>query len=137
MYPAQVSQWQLKHKYAGQAEFCLLHFHVSIVHLTIYLVWIRQVHKRFWMQAHIIAFGMIAVGMSWAFRQTGPAARALAAATALILVCTQVGLLDAPYYELVDDCVFPLAAYTLRSSNWTWGSPQCGICTCRSVYITE
>ena len=54
-----------------------------------------QVHKRFWMQAHIIAFGMVGIGMSWAVRQAGSAARPLAAAVTLLLVALQVGQLAA------------------------------------------
>ena len=50
----------------------------------------HQVHKRFWMQAHIIAFGMVAMGISCLVRQAGSASRPVAALVALVLVCLQV-----------------------------------------------
>jgi dipeptide/tripeptide permease len=44
------------------------------------------------MQAHIIAFGMVAIGMSWLVRQAGTASRPVAALAALVIVCLQVCL---------------------------------------------
>lgn len=42
------------------------------------------------MQAHIIGFGMVSVGMSWLVRQAGTASRPIAALAALCLVSLQV-----------------------------------------------
>ena len=57
-----------------------------------------EVHKRFWMQAHIIAFGMMGIGLSCLLRAAGTSARALAAAAAVLLACLQCGL----HYRLMD-----------------------------------